>query len=322
MSNQLRLEYSSALFHVKSRGNGNLDIFESRHDYESFLDSLGTCVRRFSWILTAYVLMPNRFRLVIELTNTNLSRGMQWLNGKYGGGFNFRHDRVGHVYQCPFEAVLVEKESYFQQVARDVVLDPVAAGAVARPEEYEWSSHSAVIGSALAPDWLAVNELMGQFASERDRARELYREFVDEAIGRESNLWSHRVGQIYLGGEAWIEEIRERVKLKPRSAAHPRTQRSVGEVPIARVMEAVATTFSTTEDSLRKWGNSIPRMVVAWIGRNEAQLTNRAIAAGLCLRNSGHVSDVIRRCDQKLQSNPFLQAYVDRCIATIRRINR
>ena len=152
MSRPLRLEFFGSLHHVTTRGNARQDIFRDDDDREFFLELLGSCVKRFDWILTAYVLMSNHFHLVTQLTSESLSRGMQWLNGKYAQAFNRRHRRVGHLLQGRPDMRLIEKETYFLKVLRYVVLNPVRADMVARPEHYIWSSHRAVLGYAPAPE--------------------------------------------------------------------------------------------------------------------------------------------------------------------------
>src|SRR5207253_11472732 len=180
-----------------------------------------------------------------------LSRGMHWLNANYSQTFNRRHNRVGHLFQGRFHAFLVEKETYSLEVLRYVVLNPVRARIVDRPEQYRWSSHQAVIGDVPGPEWLAVDDVLAQFGSQRDLARARYRHFVDAAIGLERTPWTDLVGQIYLGGDAWIERVRERVDIKPRSDDHPREQRVVGGPTMATVVGAVANEFSIEQDRLR-----------------------------------------------------------------------
>jgi len=244
---------------------------------------------------------------------------MQWLNGSYSQTFNRRHERVGHVFQGRFKAFLIEKEAYFLEVLRYVVLNPVRAGIVARPEQYFWSSHRAVIGDVAAPEWLAVDDVLAQFAPQRELARARYRHFVDAAIGLQRTPWTDLVGQIYLGGEAWMERVRDRVDLKPRADDHPKLQRVLGAPTMAAVVGAVANTFSIDENCVRHGRGGTPRMIAAWIGWHEALLTTRDIAAGLRLRSSGYVSRLVHRCDRELNHDPLLRANVDLCLATIGR---
>ena len=135
MARPLRIEFPDATYHVTSRGNERRPIFYDDQDRLAFLCFLGQAVKRFSWSITAYVLMTNHFHLVIQTREANLSRGMQWLNGKYAGWFNHRHKRSGHLFQGRFHAFLIEKETYFAEVLRYVVLNPVRGKMAERPED-------------------------------------------------------------------------------------------------------------------------------------------------------------------------------------------
>lgn len=319
MSRPLRLQYPGALFHVFARGNRKELIFRDDSDRNLFLRLLGESVKQFGWILTTYALMPNHFHLVLQLTLSTLSEGMKWLNGEYARAFNKRHQCVGHVFQGRFKSPLVEKESYLLQLARYVVLNPVEAHLVTRPEDYVWSSHRALIGEVEAPEWLAVDDLLVQFAPKRDLATALYRQFVNEGIGSDWSPWKHLVGGNYLGSEEWLKRVQQEIDLKPRSQEHPRSQRVVGSPSMPTIVSTVARTFGIEESRVRHAYGRIPRMVAAWIGRNEALLKGAEIAAGLGLRSAGQISVLIRDCERELTSNPRLRENVDRCLATIRR---
>ena len=49
---------------------------------------------------------------VINTPEETLSRGMQWLNGKYAQWFNRKYKRSGHLFQGRFKGFVVEKETY------------------------------------------------------------------------------------------------------------------------------------------------------------------------------------------------------------------
>lgn len=316
MTRPIRLEFPGALFHVTSRGNGKQDIFLDDADRNHFIDLLADAVERWDWILTAYVLMTNHFHLVLQLTAKTLSRGLHWLNGEYAKSFNRRHGRVGHLLQGRPDTPLVDKEEYYLNVLRYAVLNPVRARMVAAPEDYKWSSHRAVLGLAPAPDWLSVDDVLVQFGPEREIARGRYRAYVDAGIGIDTNPWKDLIGQIYLGREAWLDEVRDRVKLRPRSDEHSRLQRNVGEVAMADVVAAVAGTLAIEAADVRI--RKTPRLIAAWLASNEAFLTNRQIAAGLRLRSESHVSRLVRKSAAEISADPALQACVDRCVSTLR----
>lgn len=316
MSRQLRLQYPGSLHHITSRGNARQNIFLDDVDRRRFLELLGACVQRFGWILTAYALMSNHFHLVVQLTAENLSRGMQWLNGTYPQLFNRRHERVGHLFQGRPCIRLVEKETYSLEVLRYVVLNPVRAGIVGRPEDFEWSSHRAMLGLVTAPSWLATDDVLIHFGSERSLARAAYREFVDAAIGSKDTPWKDLVGQIYLGSEDWMERVRNRVDLRPRADEHPRLQRLAGAPTMADVVARVGEMFSIDRSRIVGSRNGMPRMLAAWIAWHEGRLTNAEIAAGLRIRSSGHVTRLVAQCERALTGNAQLRHFVDSSLST------
>ena len=322
MSRPLRLEFPGALFHVTSRGNRKQDIFLDDADCQWFLDLMEKTVNRFAWTVLSYALMRNHFHIIIQLTRETLSMGMKWLNGQYARAFNRRHRCVGHLFGERPHAPLIERDTYLLEVLRYVVLNPVRAGLVAHPRDYAWSSYRALAGLVAPPQWLAVDDVLINFGDDRTLACAAFQQFVEAAIGVENNPWNNLVAGSYLGCESWLAETRERIKLKPRSDDHPRAQRIIAQPRIADVIAVVADTFSIHEHRIRENRGGVPRLAVAWLACHEGQLTNREIAAGLRLRSGGHVSELIQRCEKELDRSQLLRAYIDRCVATLRRKNR
>jgi REP element-mobilizing transposase RayT len=222
MARPLRLEFSDALYHVTSRGNERRPIFRTNRDRETFLLFLGQATRRFGWSVTGWVLMTNHFHLVLKTPEPNLSKGMQWLNSTYANWFNRIHRRCGHLFQGRFKAFLVDEESYFADVLRYVVLNPVRAKMCERPEEYRWSSYRATAGLEEAPAWLDATAVHRLFGPDAASAEPLYREFVLAKIGCEDRLWDKLTNQLYLGAEEWVKRMRRQIETKPRSHDHPR----------------------------------------------------------------------------------------------------
>ena len=143
----MRIEFRGAVYHVTSRGNTRQAIFRDDIDRIDFLEVLYSVVKRFNFIVHAYCMMRNHYHLLIETPDGNLSQGMRQLNGVYTQRFNRRHNRVGHVLQGRYKAILVEKNSYLLELARYVVLNPVrAAGIVKSPGDWKWSSYRATAG--------------------------------------------------------------------------------------------------------------------------------------------------------------------------------
>ena len=72
--------------------------------------------------------MDNHYHIVVETIDGNLSAGMRQLNGTYTQWRNRAYNRVGHVFQGRFKAIIVPREAYLLCLAQYVVLNPVRAG--------------------------------------------------------------------------------------------------------------------------------------------------------------------------------------------------
>ena len=221
MARPLRVEFSGAIYHLTSRGNARQKVFFTDADRELFLDTLSQVVSRYGWICHAYCLMANHYHLLVETPKANLSLGMRQLNGMYTQSFNRRHNRVGHLFQGRFKAILVEKESYLLELCRYIVLNPVRVKGKGEIGGWKWSSYRATAGLASVPEFLSTDWILEQFGKKRAKAQKQYRAFVRE--GLENRPWEELKGQIYLGSEAFIErhspgnqELKEipRVQLK------------------------------------------------------------------------------------------------------------
>lgn len=213
MARPIRLEFPGAIYHVTTRGNEGDDIFVDDEDRQQFLTVLGEVVSRAGWIVHAYVLMDNHYHLLIEVPNSNLSRGMRQLNGVYTQRFNSRHCSGGRVFQGRFKAVLVERDGFLLELCRYIVLNPLRLKAVKNISRYRWSSYRATAGEVQAPAWLNTGWVLGHFGRSASVAQRKYAEFVAAGIGLPSPL--HKVkSQILLGSSAFIKKMKQRLLSK------------------------------------------------------------------------------------------------------------
>lgn len=231
MARPLRLEFPGALYHVTARGNARQAIFLDDDDHHRFLAVLGRVVSRFHLLLHAYCLMDNHFHLVVETPDANLSTAMRQLNGVYTQAFNRHHDRVGHVLQGRFKAIIVDRENYLLELCRYVVLNPVRAKITRKADTYPWSSFQATAGVVPPPAFLTVDWLLAQFGRQRGVAQRKYRAFVAEGIGQEAP-WAQVQGQVLLGSERFVARLTPGIRDKRSLKEIPRAQRFAGRPPL------------------------------------------------------------------------------------------
>ena len=112
--------------------------------------------------------------------------------------------------------------------------------------------------------------------------------------------------------------MRKQVESRVRSTDHPRIERAVGRPHMVAIVGAVAKAAGETAASIRATRGHILRSLVAWLGWHEGLVTLRSIAASLRLRSEGHISNLIRRCDQAFSGDEMLLHQHDRALAILR----
>ncbi len=230
MARPIRLQFPGALYHALSRGNAKQCIFADGLDRSRFLRILERTVERYRVICHAFCLMDNHYHLLIETPEGNLSQGMQHLNSVYSQSFNRRHERVGHVLQGRFKAILVDKDSYLLEVCRYIALNPVRAGFVSMPAAWPWSSYRAQAGLSPPPRFLTVDWILDCFdESDRIRAQQRFRQFVLRGLAEDGRIERVLDEVLFVGSNAYVSTLREAISCRTppseRRKANPGTTR-------------------------------------------------------------------------------------------------
>lgn len=232
MARPLRIEFAGALYHVTSRGDGQEDVYLDDNDREIYIEVLRDVQQRFNWTIHAYCLMSNHYHLLIETPDSNLAKGMRHLNGVYTQKFNRSHKRVGHVFQGRYKAILVQKESYLLELSRYIVLNPVRAQMVRAAKDWPWSSYRATAGLVKSEKWLTVDWILAAFSRKKAEAVKRYRVFVSEGRNQ-PKPWNELRNQIYLGDEAFVEEMQCKIAPETSLSEIPSSQKRQVPKPLA-----------------------------------------------------------------------------------------
>lgn len=130
--------------HIIQRGNNRMDILHDEEDYWVLWSTLRDAAERFRCAVHAYVLMPNHFHLLLTPSEADgVGKLMQYTGRFYVQHANRRRSRTGTLWDGRYRATLLDPDRYLLPVSRYVELNPVRAGLVGTPAEYEWSSYGA-----------------------------------------------------------------------------------------------------------------------------------------------------------------------------------
>ena len=164
-------------YHFYNQGNNRERVFYEHENYLFFLQRLGVYLIPVLDIV-AYCLMPTHYHLLVKIrktseTSAGVSKAMMQLAVSYTKAINKQYDRVGVLFHGPFQAKYVDHDDYFLHLSRYIHLNPVMAGLVEQPEDWEFSSYHEYTG--LRRGTIPTPEVvLSQFPSV-----ETYREFVE-----------------------------------------------------------------------------------------------------------------------------------------------
>ena len=123
-------ELHAGTYHVMTRSIAEERIFRCTADFVDFLSFL----HGIDWFCHAFCVMPTHYHLLVTVDDAVLDKIMHRLNLRYAKRFNRRHARRGHVFDTPYNSVLVDTNSHFLWLARYIAQNP------SRPREWRWSS--------------------------------------------------------------------------------------------------------------------------------------------------------------------------------------
>jgi REP element-mobilizing transposase RayT len=270
MARALRVEYPGAVYHVTCRGNERRAIVADDADRRAWVQRLRAALDGYRVVLHAYVLMDNHFHLVVETPQANLSEFMRYLNVAYTGDFNRRHQRVGHLYQGRFKAILVDAETYLVELSRYVHLNPIRVSRDSRTPVseqcrrvrcYLWSSLPSYLDRGVSQPWVTHETVLASFGGATARGRRAYAAFVEEGVRRGmASPWERVTGQMLLGNEAFVERIRARIgrtTSREQPAVRALATRWTPEAVLERVAHVTGEAVGTLCRRGGGWGRAI-----------------------------------------------------------------
>ena len=206
MPRAARKRSESGYYHVLIRGIGKQNIFEDDEDRQRFIETIQRYQKELKFEVHAYCLMGNHVHLLIKDIEDKLDLILKKIEGSYAYYFNWKYERVGHLFQDRFKSEPIEDDKYYLTVLRYIHQNPAKAG-ISLTEQYKWSSYSEYISTRKITDTEFALELLG--------SKEKYIEFMRES--EEVNCLEI-IDQNRLTDEKAIDIIKKKYKVKNAQA--------------------------------------------------------------------------------------------------------
>ncbi|MFH0928545.1 MAG: transposase [bacterium] len=129
--------------HVICRGNNRRKIFFSDSDRAKYLDIVAKYQLQYGFLIYHYVLMSNHVHLVISQENQiNFSNAMQCINQAYSWHARKMRRKRGHLWEERYKHIGIEDDEHLLTCGLYTELNPVRAGMVNDPSQWQWSSYA------------------------------------------------------------------------------------------------------------------------------------------------------------------------------------
>jgi len=170
-------------YHIYNRGVGQEPIFQEAENYRFLLRRVKKYASALDIAVIAYCLMPNHYHFLLRQDGQEpVGRLPQRVFNSYTKAFNKRYDRTGTLFEGPFRAIHVDRDSYLVHLCRYIHANPVKHGLVPDLEQWPYSNY---------PEWIGLRNgtlVDPDFVHEHFPVAESYRRFVLDYLAGLSKL--------------------------------------------------------------------------------------------------------------------------------------
>ena len=146
--------------------------------------------------IVAYCIMPTHIHLLLKQSSENgTTKYMAKVLNSYSRYFNTTHKRVGPLWSGHFKNVPVNNDEQLLHLTRYIHLNPVSAGLIEKPENWQHSSYRRYITESSDEDFLS------DFHQLLDITPKSYQKFVNDqkSYQRDLAIIKHQLIEDYTG---------------------------------------------------------------------------------------------------------------------------
>lgn len=170
--------------------------------------------------------MTNHIHLIVDPGEDpdNLALLMKRVTGRQTRLVNYLEKRTGSLWEGRYKSSPIETNEYLLACCRYVEMNPVRAGMVDIPEQYDWSSYRAKVGMA-ENDMLDMDPVYLGLGETAEKRRVRYAEWVHADIPKhEINLIRNALqrGQL-TGNPRFVDEVERKTgqRIEMRGQGRP-----------------------------------------------------------------------------------------------------
>ncbi len=210
--------------HITQRGNYRQNIFRDDSDRKQYLVFIADYSRKYNLNILAYCLMDNHVHFVVVPKEADsIARTFSIVHTLYSQYYNKKMNVLGHLWQGRFYSCVLD-EKHFIAASRYVERNPVRAGIVRKPTEYEWSSAKSHVD--YSSKQIIDTSLFFKYVED---FRDKWGEFIDEKEKSDeiNTIRKHTMTGRPLGGSVFIQKLETMLGIRLHALSVGRPSKSV-----------------------------------------------------------------------------------------------
>ena len=159
------------MHHIWTNATGNWPYFMDDGDRRAWIALLEQVAGAHAWTVLAFCQMTTHVHALVDVPDTSLPQGMQYLNREYSKRFNARHNRTGHFVRKRFGSRRITSGPDLVGAYAYVVLNPVSEGICPRAEDWRWSSYATTLGLTSDFSFVDAHLVLAELGGAHDALR-------------------------------------------------------------------------------------------------------------------------------------------------------
>lgn len=182
-----RLAIPGHIHHTYARSLGQRRLFYQPEDYVRFLQRLEKLAKETDIRICSWVLLPDRFHLLLRVQETPLPTFMSRLLTSYAMYFNRAYQQSGPLFHNRYGSRIIQEEPFTHELIRYLVLEPVRLGVTHNPFAYPYSSLPEFFGHG---NWKLVHvQEQKKIIGAKDSALKSFRKFLLDGLRMDLSEW-------------------------------------------------------------------------------------------------------------------------------------
>jgi len=168
------------IYHIYNRSNAKKVIFNTKKDFEYFIQILKKYQTRYEARIYHWVIMNNHYHFLLEMPEPELiSKMMGGIAQAYTHYYHKINETSGYLWQGRYKMQPVEKELYFLTCGRYIERNPVRAGLVKKSEAYAFSSAQFYCQGKEDPI-TCQSPVYQDFGQDQEKRQDAYSQFLQD----------------------------------------------------------------------------------------------------------------------------------------------